>query len=482
MRLMRFKTFLKEGGNIKIGEHQAAPIDLTHPDTPRKTVRKDVHDTLHAMHKHFHEEHGEHLFGPNAKALHDKKVYSGSTDHLFNDKISDEEHKKYKPKVGDIDVKVPKEHKAKIKSTFTVGKTFGKHKIVGVKHGAEHHMVVKHTETGKVTQIDMEPTEYHKGEPHPFEHFSHSSNWEDTKHGIKGGVHKRALSCISPKHKFGLTTGLRPRVEKGQPEGEATRTVRGVTDKLFGKKAKEEDTHSFVGLTRSIKKHIPKERHQDIAHHIVSGLKKSKMDGVEHVEKHLTKHLGYKPELSEEAEDEEHHASFTHIGSGLLHQGHVEDLVKPMTGEAHVGLSKKHSLPGYKEHAQKTLGDKATAAIHSTPGAAAGAAWDKIKDKPGRKHLHLHFGHDRKALGEGLKKAIEGGNIKEIDGVPDKVTLHLPKGSRKYSGTSMRNAANSGDIKEFHRHLGPNYSKVQAKGQMAKMKSRIDSGVIKMKR
>jgi hypothetical protein len=60
-----FKSFLNEGGNIKVGpkgqETSAAPFPI-HPHT-RAERRNDVHTALSKIHDAFHKQHGEHLFG-----------------------------------------------------------------------------------------------------------------------------------------------------------------------------------------------------------------------------------------------------------------------------------------------------------------------------------------------------------------------------------------------------------------------------------
>ena len=65
--MLTFKQFLAEGGNIKIGQHEANVVDVT-PET-RQQVASDIRDSLNDLHNKFHEQHNEHLFGEGARAL-----------------------------------------------------------------------------------------------------------------------------------------------------------------------------------------------------------------------------------------------------------------------------------------------------------------------------------------------------------------------------------------------------------------------------
>ena len=137
--MIRFKEFLKlnEGGNIKIVDISADPINITKEN--RGPISSDIHDSLHSLNRSFHKEHGSHLFGAGGSAINDGSTFSGSTHHLFDKNISDSEFAKHKPVVGDIDVKVPKEHMDKLHKHLTPGKRFGKYTVVGVKKGAGEH-------------------------------------------------------------------------------------------------------------------------------------------------------------------------------------------------------------------------------------------------------------------------------------------------------------------------------------------------------
>lgn len=257
--MLTFKEFIAEGGNIKIGTHEAGVINVT-PQT-RQSAADDISNGLHGLHKSFHQAHGEHLFGDNAKALRTGSAYSGSTSHLMDPSISPEDLTKHKKSFGDVDVKVPREHMDKLYTHLQPGFKFGKYTVLGVSRGGgEHHLLAKH-ENGQNHQFDFEPSTYEKGEPSHFDRLSHSSNWEDVKSGIKGFHHKALMNAAGgDTHKFSILYGV------GKREGEADweKDPDKMAKRLLGPKATGEAVQSFKSLTAAIKKHVPRERHQAI--------------------------------------------------------------------------------------------------------------------------------------------------------------------------------------------------------------------------
>ncbi|MGH7744203.1 MAG: DUF6267 family protein, partial [Candidatus Dormibacteria bacterium] len=249
---------IKEGGNIKVGEHAAQPIS-THD---RPTLRNDIKNTLVDIHNSFHKVHGVHLFGQHHAAL-THAAYSGSTHHVMNHAISDSELHHHKPTIGDVDVKVPKEHAAALKAHLTPGKKFGPYHVVGVHgHGTETTALMKHRTTGHVHQFDFEHSDYHQGMPTKGAHLAHNSPWSDVKHGIGGVHHKILLHVAGREHmKYSATHGVR---SKTDPNDVGAKEPEHVTHKLFGPTANHHDIYSFHGLASLIKKHIPAAEHADI--------------------------------------------------------------------------------------------------------------------------------------------------------------------------------------------------------------------------
>lgn len=282
---------LSEGGNITIGDVKAKAIQVSKEN--RHEVQSRVHETLSAIHNTFAMEHGHSLFGQNAKALHNRTAYSGSTHSLMSPKISHEEFAKHKSSVGDIDVQIPKEHAEKLHSHMRVGRAFGNYTVVGnKKHGTETSTLMKHEPTGHVHQFDFEHSSYHNHEPTSGEQLAHHSDWNDIKSGIKGFHHKLLIHTAGgEKHKYSGTHGLR---SKTNPAKMGYRSPEEVTHHLFGKDAKHSDIHSFSGVTKLIKHHIDKSEHQGIYDRFKKGATSKTGIDHRHALKHLRDHLNVK--------------------------------------------------------------------------------------------------------------------------------------------------------------------------------------------
>jgi len=487
--MLKFKQFLKEGGNIKVGGVGANPINVT--DKNRGHIASDIHHALSSLHDSFHNEHGGHLFGKNKKALENGSAFAGSTKHLMDKKISDKEYAKHKPTTSDIDVQIPHEHKEALTKHLTPGKKFGKYTVVGTKgHGHEVSAILKH-ENGQHHQIDFEATHYHKDEPHVGEQFLHSSNWEDTKKGIKGVHHKLLLNAAGgSKYKFSNTNGLKSRTDETDA---GTKHPQEVTKKLFGHDADSSKIHSFTGVTDLIKKHYHPSHHQEIYDKFKDSLKKHK--GIDHEPaiNHLKNNLKVKDSINES--EEEHHTTVVPMTgfSPFSHMGHAHDLgrkVMSLPGTKHVGISGKSDLYSGEERAnilhRQWGGDKN---VHAHVVKFAGETIKKAHDSlpaKGKKILHLVVGHDRRKMAEDLKSALEHNKLKEMKGHKfDEIHIHHPDDvnrSHGMSGTAMRTAAASGNLNTFHKHLGPMFTRAEAQKHMARIKKALSSNKLAVKR
>jgi len=306
--MLSFKQFiLIEGGNIKANGHAAEPLEV--PLGKRAAVQKDVHGVAKAVADSFKKSHGEghDLFGKNHKALETGTAYAGSTNHLMDKKISDHDfhHGMTKPghahpKPGDIDLKVPEEHLDKLHAHLEkhTGKKFGAYTLLGVKKGAgQRHAIMQHNKTKAKHQIDFEGSHYEDDEPSKGDQFSHSSNWEDRKAGIKGAHHKILMNAAGgDKHVFSPQYGLGQRANKLPPSKQKDRTKdpKEVSKRLFGAKADHKKIHSFQGVTELIKKHIKPEHHQKIYNKFKERTSSSDVKDAfshEHALNHLRKHL-----------------------------------------------------------------------------------------------------------------------------------------------------------------------------------------------
>jgi len=301
-RISDLYRVILEGGNIKVGpkgqETSAAPFSVTAKN--RGERRADIHQALGSIHDAFHNEHGEHLFGPSQAHIKSGHAYTGSTSDLMGHHVSHEEFAKHKPSVGDVDVQVSHEHKDKLGSTLAPGKRFGKYTVVGTKkHGNEISAVMRH-DNGEHHQFDFQGV-HHPGSES--DRFLHSSNWEDTKAGIKGAHHKILLNAVGgDTHKFSITHGLRSRTDDSDP-GVTHPTE--ITHAMFGRDADHHNIHSFHGVTQLIKKHKSPEEKQAIYNKFKDSVSKLKGMNHEPALEHLRQHLGVHDKgLSEENEVE----------------------------------------------------------------------------------------------------------------------------------------------------------------------------------
>lgn len=128
-------------------------------------------------------------------------AFNGSSEHLFNKNITNEEFVKYKLKIGDIDITVDRE---KNKNLFNLLCDLeGKQLTPSIKYIGQNKMYCfgqinavfefKMEERTTFVQVDFEFVDYVNDRPSEFSKFSHSANWEDIKLGFKGFHHKFLL-------------------------------------------------------------------------------------------------------------------------------------------------------------------------------------------------------------------------------------------------------------------------------------------------
>lgn len=498
----KMKQLINEGGNIKVGDHQAAPFKVTAENRTHR--QEDIHNALHNLNRSFKGEHGHDLF-------HDGKAhYAGSSMHLMDNQIPHDEFAKHKGDVGDVDVHVPHEHGDKLHAHLKAGAKFGKYTVMGTKkHGADVSAIMKH-ENGENHQFDFVKGKHGRAE----QSFLHSSNWNDVKRGVKGLHHKILLNAVGgDHHKFSISGGLKSRSDD---EDKGHQHPHAISKTLFGDGANHHNIHSFTGVVQMVKDHKPKETHQAIYNKFKDSVERNPNDHTKALA-HMRKTLGVKdmpkaePEVKAKVkaklkeqlylrrglslnEEVEHHTSVIPLVgfSPISHMGHAHDLgakMKQLPGKKHVGISNKadvfspeershimHKQWGQKDinhHFTKSGGDTIGHAYHSLP-------------KEGKKHLHILVGGDRKDFAHGLKKSLEAGKIPEMNGHKwDSIHIHTPDDEERHhgmSGTNMRNAVHNDDHETFKKHLGPAFNDKEAHHIRGKIKSALDDGRIKVKR
>ena len=488
--MLKFTRFILEGGNVKIGSVSAAPFPVSEKN--RASVRSDAHDALSALHDSFKSSTGHDLFGKNKKALTTKSAFTGSTRQLMGHEVSDKEFSQHKRDVGDFDVLVPHEHKEALHSHVHTGMELGNYKVVGKNKSST---LMQH-KNGKVHQFDFVPAKYEKSEPTKGEQFSHSSNWSDTTKGIKGAHHKILLNAVGGStHKFSISHGLRSRSDESDP---GNKDPSHVTKTLFAHKANPEHVQSFQGVTKLIKSHIPPEKHQEIYDKFKKDVSSNTKLNNKPALEHLRTHLNVKDQVNEATEKNTvHHTSVIPLVgfSPISHMGHAEDLgaaMEKLPGKKHIGISSKSDLFSPKERSDIMKRQWGQNHIQHHVAASGGEVIAKAHaslPKTGKKALHILVGADRADFAHGLKRSLEAGKIKEMEGKKfDEIHVHTPEDTERthgMSGTKMRMAAldnKPSANKEFQKHLGNMFSKDEAMKIKDKIKSGITSGKIKVKR
>ena len=199
--------YLYEGGNLSIGDKKADEIDLK---VHNRTFMVGLLDKLlNDIDRAFTARTKTPMWSP--ELLRSKQFLGGSSLHFFNTKgISDEEFAKNKPKVGDIDTQIDKNLEGQVEEFLTsiTNKKIGDAVFLGFSRGNEQYNGLFEFENPPVKiQIDFEFGKYNPetNAPDDWYRFSHSSDWEDVKAGIKGVFHKyiyRALAKAAPSEKY----------------------------------------------------------------------------------------------------------------------------------------------------------------------------------------------------------------------------------------------------------------------------------------
>jgi hypothetical protein len=228
IQLKPFIQFLQEGGNVKLGDHEAQAIDLT--SHSRKDIVPEIAKGLESINAAFEKQHGLPLW--NKQLFSSREFLSGSAFHFFDlEGIKDEEFVKAKKSVGDIDTQVDGNMKEMVKTFLknaSSGKKFGPLNYLGFKESAGQFISLWELSSyGIKIQVDLELVEYNPqtGRPTAWSTFSHGSAWEDLKEGIKGVGHKYLMSSIAH-------IGSRDVIIKGKTDRSKDKVV-SSSDKTF---------------------------------------------------------------------------------------------------------------------------------------------------------------------------------------------------------------------------------------------------------
>lgn len=179
----------------------------------RASLKRDILAALKTLDELHENEFGVPIWDPRTRdsILSSGQAFNGSSEHLFNDAISDEEFARHKPSVGDIDLTVPAEN---IETIFDLLASLEGQEVIPGKvwyvgqnrpkqFGEQINALFAYKPTPKsgslFLQVDFEAVDYLGGKPTEFAKFSHSSAWEDVKSGVKGAFHKLLLRCLTTR-------------------------------------------------------------------------------------------------------------------------------------------------------------------------------------------------------------------------------------------------------------------------------------------
>ena len=198
MRIIKFKKFLLEGGNVRLKSGESAQkIPLENVD--RKEVQTLVKSALVAFNNQYEKQMGKPLWKNVEDLIKRELIFSGSTRSFFANYISDKDFMASKKFVGDIDLMFPEEYVADVKKFLdaNIGKMFGQLRYVDeggnsiTQWNTLFEMPKEYWDRIRFVQIDFEPVPFKKEkeeptEPTEFSIFAHYSSWKDITEGIKG--------------------------------------------------------------------------------------------------------------------------------------------------------------------------------------------------------------------------------------------------------------------------------------------------------
>ena len=202
-------TLINEGGNCpfinrETGEvlGSADRVDMSKVD--RKKLQGQLITLFRTLNTKFQAKNEKPIWN-NFDNVTSGKAFNGSSEHFFDDEISDEEFREEKKSMGDVDITIPHKY---LKPLFELLSNLESERITKdfiykgqnkkTQHGHQINTVFQLQDPKINVQIDFEGTGYtDKGDPDEFAKFSHSSNWEDVRAGIKGLGHKHLLVNVA---------------------------------------------------------------------------------------------------------------------------------------------------------------------------------------------------------------------------------------------------------------------------------------------
>lgn len=219
------------GGNAEINGYRADVLDLRYIE--REVLQDAILEELHRLNEYYYTTFGNYLWPNNI--LKDRKIFSGSSEHFFDEDISDEDFIAHKPQIGDIDLQVDKNLEPHLRSLLFLMVSDVGSPIVGCEKSASQYITMWRIAQMNV-QIDFECVDCvdYTGMPTDWSRFSHSSSWIDIEHGIKGVFHKymlRAFTAHDLKDRI-VMTGKRQTMKRMMVSDLAFSVSRGLRQKI----------------------------------------------------------------------------------------------------------------------------------------------------------------------------------------------------------------------------------------------------------
>lgn len=173
-----YESVLLEGGNLKVGSDAATKIVLADfSDADIEQLKLDVKETISLFTKALAKRDNSWSFYP--KLVENNSIFSGLSKLLFEKPLK--EFKRYKSKVGDIDIQFPIELQDSLElfCEDSVDKKFGKFTFLGQggKSPIQINTLFRYPKLKLNVQIDFEPVDFISGSPSEFSKFSRSSSW-----------------------------------------------------------------------------------------------------------------------------------------------------------------------------------------------------------------------------------------------------------------------------------------------------------------
>lgn len=230
--MINFRQYLKMGGNVVLGDESASRIDLKVFN--RSEIVPILYDGLKAINKAFQKDTGLELW--SQKLIDSKKFLSGSAFHFFDTAgIKDGTFSAVKKSVGDLDTKVPEALSPFIKKWLDDhhGDTYGDLTLIGYKNSIGQFITLwKSKALDQNIQIDLEQLPFVDGLPTTWAEFSHSSEWADLEHGLKGVAHKYLLRALNARDLRDVLIRMKSGKEKVVTSSDTAFSISGLRQKL----------------------------------------------------------------------------------------------------------------------------------------------------------------------------------------------------------------------------------------------------------